>query len=321
MSVTSGFFNAIDGDRAYDATQMSSIFDGIIRDGVYETYGAKLMVRPGTGLSVIVGTGRAWFNHTWTLNDADLPLELSRASTYIGDRIDAIVLKVDTSLNVRANSIEVITGEYSDNNPQKPDLPDTETVTHYPLAYVYVKKGAESILQEDIENVIGTTKTPFVIGVLETIDASELYSQWANQWNQFIITRQNEFDAWAAGFQSDTEDWEAEQESMFETWREGQEDDFETWSNNRKDAFRTWFDGVQIIMDDDVAGHLQNEIDDHKEELVYSQNGVHGIRYDSTEETLMVKDRYDNEVEAGVAWLKVINGVPNIVFNVLEEGD
>ncbi len=36
MSVTFGFYNSVNGDRKYDAIQMSSIFDGIIRDGVFQ---------------------------------------------------------------------------------------------------------------------------------------------------------------------------------------------------------------------------------------------------------------------------------------------
>ena len=34
MSVSSGFFNSLNGDRKYNAAQMSAIFDGLIIDGV-----------------------------------------------------------------------------------------------------------------------------------------------------------------------------------------------------------------------------------------------------------------------------------------------
>ena len=39
MSVTYGFYNSIKGDRKYNALEMSSIFDGIIVDGVYMSIG------------------------------------------------------------------------------------------------------------------------------------------------------------------------------------------------------------------------------------------------------------------------------------------
>ena len=77
MTVSYGFYNSVNGDRKYDAIQMSSIFDGVIGDGVYETIGDAMMVKAVSGNQVTVGTGRAWFNHTWTLNDALLPITMN----------------------------------------------------------------------------------------------------------------------------------------------------------------------------------------------------------------------------------------------------
>ena len=46
MTVSSGFFNSVNHDRLYDAEQVSSIFDGIIEDGVCESIGEAFMVKP-----------------------------------------------------------------------------------------------------------------------------------------------------------------------------------------------------------------------------------------------------------------------------------
>ena len=81
MSLTYGFYNAKQDDlgnfdRTYDAIQMSSIFDGIIMDGVLANVGEHFQLRKGVNpWEVIVGTGRAWFNHTWTLNDGPLVID------------------------------------------------------------------------------------------------------------------------------------------------------------------------------------------------------------------------------------------------------
>ena len=74
MSVTFGFYNSKEGDRRYDAIQMSSIFDGIIQDGILQHVGTAMVVKESEAMIINVGVGRAWFNHTWTLNDALLPL-------------------------------------------------------------------------------------------------------------------------------------------------------------------------------------------------------------------------------------------------------
>ena len=45
MSVSSGFFNSLNGDRKYNAAQMSAIFDGLIIDGVFASIGTAFAPR------------------------------------------------------------------------------------------------------------------------------------------------------------------------------------------------------------------------------------------------------------------------------------
>lgn len=175
--LTYGFYNSIRGDRKYDAIQMSSIFDGIITDGVFDNVGDSLMVRAGTGMQVIVGSGRAWFNHTWTYNDTDLGIAVQQ-SEIILDRIDALVLEVNEE--TRMNRIIFIPGTPA-SEPEKPELINTELIHQYPLAYVTVRSEVTSITAADIENAIGLTGCPFITAPLEHIDASTLVAQWSAQ--------------------------------------------------------------------------------------------------------------------------------------------
>lgn len=181
MSLTYGFFNSLNGDRKYDALQMSQIFDGIIMDGVYEQIGNKLMVRENSGMMISIDTGRAWFNHTWTYNDALLPLTLE-PSELVVDRIDAIVLDVDSSLSMRRNDILIVKGTPS-STPNPPTLikDDSEHHWQYPLAYILVKAGVEEIKQADITNRVGSIECPFVTGPLKTMSIDAMVAQWEGQ--------------------------------------------------------------------------------------------------------------------------------------------
>ena len=96
MAITSGFFNSVNGDRKYDATQMSSIFDGLIVDGVFASIGNAFNVKAAGGLNLTVDTGKAWFNHTWTLNDSVLQIAAPEAELLL-DRIDAVILEINNS--------------------------------------------------------------------------------------------------------------------------------------------------------------------------------------------------------------------------------
>ncbi len=188
MALSYGFFNSLDGDRKYDAKQMAQIFDGILNDGVFQSIGEYFATKPGTGLQVKVGPGRAWFNSTWTLSDADIPLSLAVADVTLG-RYDAVVLEVDHSQAVRANSIKVLTGTPG-TNPVKPALTNSEDVHQHPLAYVYVGPGATSITAANIQVVVGTSACPFVTGILETADIDALFAQWDGQFNTWFANVQ-----------------------------------------------------------------------------------------------------------------------------------
>lgn len=171
MSLKSGFFNSVNHDRTYDAEDVASIFDGAFSDGVF--FNVKIngsldnnqhFYVTANGMGVNVGTGKAWFDHTYTINDEPLYLGLEEAEGVL-NRYDAVVLEVNNTLQVRENTIKVVTG-VAENEPQKPSMIKSTLINQYPLAYIYVPAGAESILQSNVENVVGTEETPYAAGLI-----------------------------------------------------------------------------------------------------------------------------------------------------------
>ena len=194
MALTYGFYNSRNGDRKYNAMTMSAIFDGIINDGVFQSIGTCFKPVPSTGLSVNVGIGRAWFDHTWTYNDSPMNLTFTQ-SDMINARIDAIVLEVNAEDSVRANSLKVIIGTPAA-SPQKPKLINTATVNQYPIAYVTIPANATSIIDDNIEYVVGQSPCPFVTAILETVDVADLITQWKSQFQTWMNEEKADFDAW-----------------------------------------------------------------------------------------------------------------------------
>lgn len=182
MSITYGFYNSLNGDRRYTAEQMSSIFDGIINDGVFMSIGNQFKVSAADGMNVTVSSGRAWFNHTWTNNDADLYLSIPAAELVL-NRIDAVVLEVNSNDSVRSNTIKVISGVPS-SSPSRPALTNTTNVHQHPLAYITVNAGVTAINQSNISNAVGTSECPWITGILETVDTDELIEEWADRFDE-----------------------------------------------------------------------------------------------------------------------------------------
>lgn len=185
---TYGFYNSLNGDRKYNAEQMSSIFDGIIEDGVYSNVGELFAVIPGTGLQVIVKTGRAWFNHTWNLNDSWLPLNLEDADP-LRPRIDSVVIEVNSNLDVRENSIKVVKGSPA-TNPVPPTMTHSDGIDQYRLADITVSADAKTISEENIANKVGQGDTPFVTAPVQSVDISDLYEQWNGQFQTWFANVQ-----------------------------------------------------------------------------------------------------------------------------------
>lgn len=259
MSVSSGFFNSLNGDRKYNAAQMSAIFDGLIIDGVFASIGTAFAVKAAGGLTVNVGIGKAWFDHTWTVNDSILPITAPEAEVLL-DRIDAVVLEVNGMESVRNNTIKFVKGNPS-SAPSRPTLTNEGNVHQYPLCYIYRKYGTAVINQADITPMVGTESTPFVTGILQTISLDELLGKWQDELDRFTDARSKEVDDWIAQEESDFTAWfnkmkaDLQQEqTVLDQWIASEQADFLAWYNHIKDQ-----------LSGDVAGNLQLEID--KEEV------------------------------------------------------
>lgn len=260
MSFTYGFYNSLNGDRKYNARHMSQLFDGIINDGIFMSIGTSLIVKAGEGMIVNVGIGRAWFNGTWSHNDAIMPVKIPESDLLL-NRIDAVVLEVNTNDNVRANAIKVVMGTAA-TAPLRPTLSMEDGCYQYPLAYVEVKGAVEAITQANITNMVGTEQTPFVTGVLETMNIDALIAQWGTQWNEWFDDVQATNTTWTNSEKQKFLDWAANERSTETAWIQEFENDVNTFRNTSKSDFVTWFNNVKGQLSTDVAGNLQNEVDD-----------------------------------------------------------
>lgn len=175
MAITYGFFNSINGDRTYDADQMSEYFDGLVSNGVYESVGGALVVTAVSGeMAVNVATGRAIINCKWLNNDAVLTLDITQAHAVL-NRYTAIVLRLDMT-----NRLMTITTKDGANasSPVKPEMQNDGTMVELCLAYIYVGANTTSISQANIEDMRPSDLCGWVTGLVEQVDTSQLFLQY-----------------------------------------------------------------------------------------------------------------------------------------------
>jgi hypothetical protein len=158
MAVTSGFFDAVDHDRLYNAEDVGSLLDGVISDGILGTYGGHFEVtHPSSGLNINVASGRGWFKNTWIKNDDDLILT-AEENTYSYTRIDTVVIDVNKTDAVRANNILIVKG-----GSTAPALIDEAAHKQYPIADIKIDAS------EVIEITDRRTETPYATSPLMSI--------------------------------------------------------------------------------------------------------------------------------------------------------
>lgn len=192
MALTYGFYNSVDGDRRYDADQMSQLFEGIIADGVFQNVGQAFRVTPSSGRTVSIGTGRAWFNNTWTNNDTAATVTLPTALPSLR-RIDSVVLTVDKNESVRANKFEVVSGPGTSGTPVAPTLLTTGLKRQYAIANIIREANNNTIQQSQINYMVGTAGTPIVTAPLKSLSIQNIMDQlqgdfesWFNDLGELI---------------------------------------------------------------------------------------------------------------------------------------
>lgn len=205
MAITSGFFDSLNGDRRYNAEQMSNYFDGLISNGIYESIGQRLVVTRGTGMTVNVGTGRAIINCHWLKNDAQVTLELDPSDVQYS-RIDAIVLRLDKTESGRAIDITVKTGTPS-LNPITPSLTRTQDVYELMLASVTIEKNATTIEQKNISDRRSSSLCGWVTGIIKQVDTSDLFLQWQDAYESYFEQATSDFDDYMAAKKAEFSTW------------------------------------------------------------------------------------------------------------------
>lgn len=300
MSVTYGFYNSVDGDRKYDAEDISSMFDGLIIDGVFASIGDAFLVKANTGLTVNVGTGKAWFDHTWTINDAILPIDMP-ASDSLLSRFDAIVLDIDRSDAVRKNQIIVVQGTPA-SSPTEPTLISTSKHTQYPLCYIRRHPASTTIAQTDITNAVGSTKTPFVTAMLQTISLDQLVSQWQSTLDIFVEDSQHIMNTFMDDKQTEVNEFiSSNRESFTKMYNdiladlESEYATMQEWMNGSKSDFTTWFNEIKGQLSTDQAGNLQNQIDrEEVDHILTTGNFISGTKVISDDLKTITSTDSDN---------------------------
>lgn len=174
--LTFGFYNSKGGDRKYDAEQIGAMFNGLITDGVFAHYKNALKVVPGNGRrELVISSGRAWFNGTWTeVDDKGHSIYLMGSAVETTYFVYLAVNKLD-----RKNTIAWYSS-IANNDPEK-------GLYFYLLAQVTIPGGATKISDSMITDTRGSDLCPYVTGIMETVSFEEIVKRvCGDSWHDWL---------------------------------------------------------------------------------------------------------------------------------------
>lgn len=139
-------------DRAITAEDERHFNKLRYKNGIFieSTSNSDFQVVPGNGMSIVVKPGGCHIEGAFGYNDNDITLTLDPSNSSL-PRIDRVVLRFNTSVDVRSIMAYVKTGTMS-SNPQPPELTQQDNLYELGLADITIPKGATYISATNIRD-------------------------------------------------------------------------------------------------------------------------------------------------------------------------
>lgn len=207
MAQKYGFFNSINNDRVYDASDVAGFLSKFFTNGIFNN---SLSVSANDNMTVSVATGTANINGYSYENTDSLTLDINDADNTL-NRIDSVILRLNLSdRNITAMILEGQTAT----TPSQPTLTRGGNIYDLRLANITVSAGITRITADKITDTRFTDECGNVVQAVQSLSTEDIFEQ------------------------------------------------YNTW-------FTTWFDNVKGQLSTDVAGNLQNQIDEINNKLIF----------------------------------------------------
>lgn len=229
-------YGSVNHDRRYKSNDFRNYYALFIGNGVFYNNSSALKVVEGGGMTVMLSIGNAFIEGVGYRNTSALAIKLDTADGALS-RIDRVVIRND--YKKRDTYAAVLKGSYSA-QPQAPALTRNADAYEIAVADVLVAKGAVSVTQADITDTrLNKDICGIVTGMVQQADTTEIFNQFEAYFEEF-----------KAQYIADVVDWTSNEESSMTEWE-----------TTQKEAFLAWVEEIKQILNESVAGNLQNEIE------------------------------------------------------------
>lgn len=182
-------------DREYGSAEFREVMRKLVGDGVYANPANNMQVTAGGGLTVSVLPGYCWIHGALGIVDEAETLAIDATTK---GRTDLIVARFDLSLAARDIHLTVVKG--AEGSADAPALTRNDSVYDICLAKVRVSAGATAVALSDITDTrYDANLCGIVTGVIDQIDATDLFAQYGDIFNAFMQQLENTLSGDVAG--------------------------------------------------------------------------------------------------------------------------
>lgn len=245
----SSFFNSLEGDRRYLASQFAEYFAAFLTDGVF---GGGENLQPyvtGADYTIKIKPGKAWIQgYYYRLRDAEKEMTPEPAAE--NDRIDRVVVRVDLRVAERSARIYIKEGTPAA-VPEPPALVrDLEVAGVYEISLAQIRIPALATTIQG-SNVTDERLDETVCGLVDSLiqaDTSQVFNQFQTYYNE----KRDEFDNYLQSIIDNWDDW------FGVTVAQGIRGEWSVYFAGVQDAWNAWFTAQQSEIFDAVYFQFEN---------------------------------------------------------------
>ena len=257
-------------DRAVTSEVLRQIYKRYFTNGVFgisdSTCFQVSVATGGAGLSI--APGACQIQGATGYEENAVTLEITPNSSNL-PRIDTVVARLNDNSDYRSIYFDILEGTPAV-TPTAPALTQSDSIWELGLCNIARAANSSVITNSNITDTRADSSRCGYVTAIQQLDTASLYQQF----QAYIQEVQDALDAADATYNETAQNYLTTLETTGDAKLAEITQAFNAYAAVTEEEFNNWFASIRDILDEDVAGHLQNEIDEHEDRLALLEQMV-----------------------------------------------
>ena len=257
-------------DRAVTSEVLRQIYKRYFTNGVFgisDSTCFQVSVATG-GAGVSIAPGACQIQGATGYEENAVTLEITPNSSNL-PRIDTVVARLNDNSDYRSIYFDILEGTPAV-TPTAPALTQSDSIWELGLCNIARAANSSVITNSNITDTRADSARCGYVTAIQKLDTASLYQQF----RAYIREVQDALDAADATYNETAQNYLTTLETTGDAQLADITQAFNAYAAVTKEEFNNWFASIRDILDEDVAGHLQNEIDEHEDRLALLEQMV-----------------------------------------------